>query len=1068
MAFRAIHLRPRRANAGGHIDFRKETMKTAGHIPLLLFLLAGPVHAGGPLFSSILGGSGQDYATAVTSDARGNIYVAGLTYSPDFPVTAGAAQTKFGGTSDAFVAKVSPDGKLIWSTYLGGILDDWATGVALDSAGNVLVAGHTRSANFPLLNAVQGTLNNGATQSSFDGFVAKLDPNGTKLLYSTFLGGGRDDGAEAIAVDSAGNAYVAVTVQSAAGFPGAQNAPDQGGIVVGKLNPQGVLTYSFFHPFGVAAAIAIDAAGSAYVAGTAYSANPSGATQSFGAPGTAQAMVFKVSADGSKKIYETTLGGSVQAGANAIAVDGAGQVYLAGNTSSVDFPLVRPLQSTSGMRPLWKSADSGTTWTPLDDLPFALPQMLVVDPSAINTLYTATRDLGVFKSLDGGATWTKANAGVTGTYIQALAIDPVHPQTLYAATGSAFGGSASSVYKTSNGASSWTLVDSAPSGVSTLAIDAQNPDIVYEVSSSLLRKSTDAGANWNSLTFPGSIQSIAFDPRASGHIFAISSLTFCGSFCPNNEPGFFYRSVDGGANWIRSPLPAPTASALYLDPSTNPTTVYDGLLSRSADGGITFTPANPPPGGDSITGSAAVDPNGTFYAAVYGNGMFLSRDHTQTWAAIGSPIPAFRTPGIGPSVVSIVSAGSTGAVFATINQIGASGFITKLSADGSSIVYSTYLRGHPSMEPYLTFASEPGVIGTQNWISSIALDAAGNATVAGGTRAVDFPVAAPARAANTGLADAFVATISADGSKLSDSTYFGGSQDDGALAVALDSQGNVILAGQTWSPDFPLPAALNQPTGFGEAFLVKFARPGPPAITSVLNGASFQPGIEAGSWVTIEGVNLSNTYPGRTWRDEEVVNGNLPTSLDGVRVTINGKPAFVYFISPTQINVQAPSDSTVGKVNVVVDNNGASSAPATAQLQAVAPAFFMYPGTNYAITSRLPDYALLSDPSAVPGTALAKPGDTVVLWGTGFGATNPAAPAGAAVSGAPAVVTPPTITVGGVPTPVVSTVLTTGTAGLYQLTIQIPATTPAGAVSVQASFDGVPTQSGALLFVSKP
>src|ERR1035441_5045355 len=102
----------------------------------------------------------------------------------------------------------------------------------------------------------------------------------------------------------------------------------------------------------------------------------------------------------------------------------------------------------------------------------------------------------------------------------------------------------------------------------------------------------------------------------------------------------------------------------------------------------------------------------------------------------------------------------------------------------------------------------------------------------------------------------------------------------------------------------------------------------------------------------IQGTNLANTYPGRTWRSDEVVNGNLPTALDGVSVTIDGQPAFVYYISATQINVQAPSDSAVGAVNVVVDNNGNISAPATAQLQAAAPAFFMYPGTNYAEIGR--------------------------------------------------------------------------------------------------------------------
>src|SRR5579863_4625434 len=132
-------------------------------IAIFLSLFAATLHAAGPIFSTILAGGGQEYATSVASDAQGNVYVAGLTYSPDFPVTTGAFQTKFGGTCDAFVAKVGPGGNVIWSTYLGGILDDWATGVALDSAGNVLVAGWTRSANFPLANALQSTLDNGAS-----------------------------------------------------------------------------------------------------------------------------------------------------------------------------------------------------------------------------------------------------------------------------------------------------------------------------------------------------------------------------------------------------------------------------------------------------------------------------------------------------------------------------------------------------------------------------------------------------------------------------------------------------------------------------------------------------------------------------------------------------------------------------------------------------------------------------------------------------------------------------------------------------------------------------------------
>src|ERR1035441_8859924 len=463
------------------------------------------------------------------------------------------------------------------------------------------------------------------------------------------------------------------------------------------------------------------------------------------------------------------------------------------------------------------------------------------------------------------------------------------------------------VYKTVDGANSWTLADSPPISVFQLAVDAKNSNMVYEIGGTI-RKSTDGGATWTTLTFPGTVQSMVLDPGVSGHLIAVSNMVFCGFFCPTNQPSYLYRSVDGGAHWVQQPLPA--SNSLVVDASTSPSTVYDGLGVRSVDGGVTWSPITPPPGPFAASSTFAVDPGGTVYTAVsYTNANFVSHDHGQTWTAIGSFIPPWRSGTAGPVVNRIVPAGAAGTVYATIYQTATSGFVTKLSADGSSIVYSTYLRGHASMESSFDFAAEPGVFLTQTWISGIALDAAGNATVAGGTRAADFPVVTPAQATSRGLADIFAATIAADGSKLNYSTYFGGSEDDSALAVALDSQGNVILAGQTWSFDFPIPGGVQPPTGYGEAFVVKLAPPGPAVITSVLNGASYQAGIEAGSWVMIQGTNLANTYPGRTWRGDEVVNGNLPTALDGVSVTIDGQPAFVYYISATQINVQAPSRS---------------------------------------------------------------------------------------------------------------------------------------------------------------
>jgi uncharacterized protein (TIGR03437 family) len=241
-----------------------------------------------------------------------------------------------------------------------------------------------------------------------------------------------------------------------------------------------------------------------------------------------------------------------------------------------------------------------------------------------------------------------------------------------------------------------------------------------------------------------------------------------------------------------------------------------------------------------------------------------------------------------------------------------------------------------------------------------------------------------------------------------------------------------------------------------EALLGIAAPPGPVAITSVVNAASFQPAIEAGSWVMIQGANLAIST--HLWQTSDFVGSNLPTVVDGVSVSIDGNPAFVEYISPTQINVQAPSDNATGNVNVLVTNNGVASPPATAQLQTVAPALFMTPAYN-AIASVLPNY------TPVTSTAPAMPGDTVVLWGTGFGPTIPPVPAGTIVTGAPVMSMLPVVTVGGAQVPVISSVLTTGTVGLYQITIQLPANAPTGTPAVQASIGGLQTQSGVTLFV---
>jgi uncharacterized protein (TIGR03437 family) len=249
------------------------------------------------------------------------------------------------------------------------------------------------------------------------------------------------------------------------------------------------------------------------------------------------------------------------------------------------------------------------------------------------------------------------------------------------------------------------------------------------------------------------------------------------------------------------------------------------------------------------------------------------------------------------------------------------------------------------------------------------------------------------------------------------------------------------------------------------AIMLNGSPPPPPLIRSVVNGASFKPGIEAGSWVSIFGAHLASDA--RAWKTSDFNGVNLPQGLDGTSVTIDGKSASVFYINPSQLDVQAPSDSATGPVSVVVTHKGLMSAPFTAQLQPYSPAFFLYAGTSYAIATHL-DFSIIGNPAVTPGATPAKPNEVIILWGTGFGETSPPTPAGILFSGAPAAATLSTVTVGGMVASNVGTVLSPGSVGLYQIAVQLPAALPSGPVAVQASAGGASSPTGILIFIANP
>jgi hypothetical protein len=310
------------------------------------------------IYSTYLGGSATDSALGLAVDAAGNAYVTGYTLSTNFP-TANPVQPAPGGPgSDAFVAKLSATGSaLVYSTYLGGSgADENGRSIAVDAAGNAYISGRTNSTNFPLNNAMQAAYGGGAA----DGFVAKLSFSGAAFIYSTYLGGNGDEGAYALAVDKAGNAYVTgSTASSNFPTPNAHQAAFGGGssdAFATKLLAGGSLAYSTY--LGGSAqdtglGIALDTAANVYIVGWTESANypvTPGAFQT--TLNTSDAFVTKITADESALIYTTSivystyLGGSSLEIGRGIAVDGAGSAYVTGQTASSNFPTLNPIQAS--------------------------------------------------------------------------------------------------------------------------------------------------------------------------------------------------------------------------------------------------------------------------------------------------------------------------------------------------------------------------------------------------------------------------------------------------------------------------------------------------------------------------------------------------------------------------------------------------------------------------------------------------------------------------------------------------------------------------------------------------
>jgi hypothetical protein len=344
-------------------------------------------------YSTYFGGTNAEFVVAVAADASGDAYVTGLTISEDFPLTAGAFQavdyaTPANAVSTAFISKFNPSGTaLLYSTYLGGVAiadtlheqGDYGKAIAVDASGDAYITGYTYSSDFPVTSGAFQKGNQAANNGLATGFVTKLNPSGTGLLYSTYLGGSTLDELTALAIDSSGNAYIS-GISFSADFPTTtgvfQTTNKSAAIngyssVVSKLNPTGsALIYSTYLGgslnYGTNLGniywtnpIAVDSSGDAYVAGFTQSGDfpiTTGAFQTTNHGGF-NITVSKLNPTATKLLYSTYLGGSTNSISEGMAIDSSGNVYVAGYTSDTDFPV------TTGAFQTVNHADTNTTYS---------------------------------------------------------------------------------------------------------------------------------------------------------------------------------------------------------------------------------------------------------------------------------------------------------------------------------------------------------------------------------------------------------------------------------------------------------------------------------------------------------------------------------------------------------------------------------------------------------------------------------------------------------------------------------------------------------------------------------
>jgi len=781
---------------------------------------------------------------AVAVDSQGNAYITGFNGGtfPGNPTVIGP-----GGT-DVFVGKLNPSGTaLVYSTVLGGGGMDVGGGIAVDASGDAYITGFTNSSNFPVTS--------GAAQNSINGntnaFVAELNSGGTALAYSTYLGGNGNDYGRAIGVDGSGNAYVTGTAQEPANttFPLVRplfSAPGPGFLT--EVNSTGTaFVYSTFLSYGIGYGIAVNTAGSVYVAGT---------TGTNLVPIPAQGYVVKVTQSGSvpSTAYEVQFGGAgatLQTVAFGIAIDSTGNAYVTGMTTDPSFPVTAgAAQTTFG---------GGTSDA------FALKLNAAGSSTPVYATYIGGLGSSAFPERGSGiGVDTNGNAYVAGT-TQCIKFPAKN-----SVPGALIGGPAT-LFSTTNTGTNWSASSLAGSfdQVDALAFDPSGNiyagTSAFNASGGGIYKSTNQGMSWsqsNSGITSTTIDAIAVDPNTPTTLYAVGS-------------GTLYQSTTSGASWMALSLGANKsigANATLAIAPTSPSTVYIGSstgMLYTNNGGTSFNVVSSVP---APVNSIVVDPTNHFNAyAATGTGVYKSSNAGPgPWTADNTGLPA-------GAVTSLAITSNAGVLYA-VNSTGLYNFIK----GGSS----------------WSFVLIPDVAVTLNLVAVDAADNVYIAALGGGmvigtnssgtvsfsklvynglTRNNITALASPgtAGAVFAGIiaqTDAFLTQLNAGGSAFTSSSCIGGNDNTLGQSIAVTSAGTAYISGDSVATLFPVSAGAvqatlpppGQPVGNYDPVVVRIDNSSQLIqVNATLNGAPFGGAVmyQLTGAATLNGASVPMAYP---------------------------------------------------------------------------------------------------------------------------------------------------------------------------------------------------------------